>query len=78
LLRRYITDFIAQMQQLSAPVHTRLREDTNFVPTGAGAYFAVRLDGNEVGGGWRALDDNSIPSGGNERVKQARVAPKKY
>lgn len=78
LLRRYIVDFIAQMQQLSAPIYTRLRENTRFVPSGDGAFFPVRIDGNESGGGWRATDDNSLPSAGNERIKQARVRPKKY
>lgn len=78
LLRRYVVDFIAQMQQLSAPIYTRLRENTRFVPTGDGAYFPVRIDGNESGGGWRATDDNALPTAGNERVKQARVRPKKY
>lgn len=78
LLRRYVTDFIAKMQQLSAPVHTRLRENTNFRPSGAGAFFAVEIDGNESGGGWRARDDNSLPAAGNERTKQAQVLPKKY
>jgi hypothetical protein len=33
---------------------------------------------NESGGGWRATDDNTLPSAGNERIKQARVRPKKY
>ena len=78
LLRRYVVDFIAQMQQLSAPIYTQLRENTRFVPSGDGAYFPVRIDGNESGGGWRATDDNVLPSAGNERIKQARVRPKKY
>jgi len=78
LLRRYVIDFIAEMQQLSAPIHTRLRENTRFVPSGDGAYFPVRIDGNESGGGWRGTDDNSLPTAGNERIKQARVRPKKY
>lgn len=78
LLRRYIVDFIAQMQQLSAPIYTRLRENTRFVPTGDGAYFPIRIDGNESGGGWRGTDDNTLPTAGNERIKQARVRPKKY
>jgi hypothetical protein len=38
LLRRYVVDFIAQMQQLSAPIYTRLRENTRFVPSGDGAW----------------------------------------
>jgi hypothetical protein len=66
------------MQQLSAPVHSRLRENTNFRPSGAGAFFAVEIEGNESGGGWRARDDNRLPSAGNERVLQAQVLPKKY
>jgi hypothetical protein len=78
LLRRYVVDFIGQMQQLSAPVHSRLKENTRFIPSGDGAYFAVRIDGNESGGGWRGTDDNTLPSAGNERIKQARVRPKKY
>lgn len=78
LLRRYVVDFIAQMQQLSAPIYTRLRENTRFVPSGDGAFFPVRIDGNESGGGWRATDDNTLPTAGNERIKQARVRPKKY
>lgn len=78
LLRRYVVDFIGQMQQLSAPVHSRLKENTRFIPSGDGAYFAVRIDGNESGGGWRAADDNTLPAAGNERIKQARVRPKKY
>ena len=78
LLRRYVVDYIGQMQQLSAPVHSRLRTNPNFTPSGAGAFFAVRIDGNESGGGWRGADDNTLPSAGNERIKQARVLPKKY
>ena len=78
LLRRYIVDFIAQMQNLSAPIYTQLRENTNFQPSGDGAYFAVRVSGNEAGGGWRATDDNVLPTASNENVKQARVRPKKY
>lgn len=67
-----------QMQQLSSPVHSRLKENTRFQPSGDGAYFAVKIDGNESGGGWRGTDDNTLPAAGNERVKQARVRPKKY
>jgi hypothetical protein len=78
LLRRYIVDFIAQMQNLSAPIYTQLRENTAFTPSGDGAYFAVRISGNEAGGGWRAPDDNTLPTAGTENVKQARVRPKKY
>jgi len=78
LLCRYVVDFIGQMQQLSAPVHSRLKENTRIIPSGDGAYFAVRIDGNESGGGWRATDDNTLPAAGNERIKQARVRPKKY
>ena len=78
LLRRYVVDFIAQMQQLSAPVYSRLKENTKFTPSGEGAFFAVRIDGNESGGGWRAADDNTLPSAGNERIKRCKVEPKKY
>lgn len=78
LMRRYVTDFIAQAQQLSAPLYSQLAVDSNFTPTGDGAYFAIRLDGNESGGGWRGTDDDTIPSAGNERVKQHRVRPKKF
>lgn len=78
LLRRYVTDFIGQMQNLSAPVYSRLQENSNFVPSGEGAYFSVRIAGNEAGGGWRAKDDNVLPSASNEVIKQARVEPKKY
>lgn len=78
LLRRYVVDFIGQMQQLSAPVYSRLKENNRFTPSGEGAFFAVRIDGNESGGGWRAPEDNTLPTGGNERTKQARVTPKKY
>ena len=78
LLRRYVVDFIGQMQQLSAPVYSRLKENSKFTPSGEGAYFAVRIAGNEAGGGWRAKDDNTLPSAGNEQIKQAKVEPKKY
>ena len=78
LLRRYIVDFIAQMQNLSAPIYTQLRENTQFTPSGDGAYFGVRIQGNEAGGGWRATDDNVLPTASNEQIKQARVRPKKY
>ena len=78
LLRRYVIDFIANMQNLSAPIYSRLRENNRFVPSGDGAFFPIRVDGNESGGGWRAPDDNILPASGNERIKQARVRPKKY
>jgi hypothetical protein len=78
LLRRYVVDFIGQMQQLSTPIYSMLKEDSRFTPSGDGAYFAVRLDGNESGGGWRGTDDNTLPTAGNERIKQHRVRPKKY
>lgn len=78
LLRRYVVDFIAQAQQLSTPIYSMLKENSRFVPTGDGAYFPIRIDGNESGGGWRATDDNTLPTGGNERIKQHRVRPKKY
>lgn len=66
------------MQQLSAPIYTQLRENSKFVPSGDGAYFPVRIAGNEAGGAWRATDDNRIPTASNEMVKAARVRPKKY
>ena len=47
LLRRYVVDYISTAQQLSSPIYSRLKEDTRFVPTGDGAYFAIRIDGNE-------------------------------
>ncbi len=78
LLRRYVVDFIGQQQQLSSPIYSRLKVNTRFTPSGEGAFFAVRVDGNESGGAWRGTDDNTLPSAGNERVKQARVRPKKY
>jgi len=78
LLRRYVVNFIGQMQQLSAPVHSRLKENTRFQPSGEGAFFAVRIAGNESGGGWRSKDDNTLPAAGNEQIKQAKVEPKKY
>lgn len=78
LLRRYVVDYISTMQQLSSPIYSMIRENTNFIPSGDGAYFAIRIDGNESGGGWRGTDDNTLPSAGNERIKQARVRPKKY
>lgn len=78
LLRRYVVDFIGQMQQLSAPVHSRLKENTRFTPSGEGAFFAVRIAGNESGGGWRSVDDNTLPTAGNEQIKQAKVGVKKY
>lgn len=78
LLRRYIVDYIAQMQQLSAPIYSRLKENSRFIPSGDGAFFAIRVDGNESGAGWRATDDNQLPTAGNEHIKQARVRPKKY
>lgn len=78
LLRRYVTDYITETQQLSSPVHSRLRESNNFVPTGDGAYFAIRISGNESGGGWRSRDDNQLPVASNEAIKQARVDVKKY
>jgi len=67
-----------QMQQLSAPIYSQLRENTKFQPSGDGAFFPVRIDGNEAGGGWRGTDDNTLPTAGNEKIKQARVRPKKY
>lgn len=73
LKRRYVDDFIAEHQQLSAPLYSQLRVNTNFTPSGAGVFFPLRIDGNESGGGWRAADDNTLPIGGNERIKQAQV-----
>ena len=70
LLRRYVVDFIGQMQQLSTPIYSMLKEDSRFTPSGDGAYFAVRLHGNEAGGAWRGTDDNSLPSASNETIKQ--------
>ena len=78
LLRRYVVDFIAQAQQLSTPIYSMLRENTRFQPAGDGAYFPIRIDGNEAGGGWRGTDDNTLPTSANERIKQHRVRPKKY
>src|SRR3990167_18454 len=78
LLRRYVTDMIAQAQQLSMPIYSQLKEDSRFEPSGDGVYFPINIQGNESGGGWRGTDDNSIPSATNERVKQHRVRPKKY
>ena len=57
LLRRYVTDYIGTMQQLSAPIYSRLKVNSRFTPSGDGAYFSVRVDGNESGGGWRGTDD---------------------
>lgn len=77
LKRRYVTNFIMKTQQLSAPVHSQLPENTNFRPSGAGAFFPVEIDGNESGGQWRAAGNNVLPVPSNERVKQAHVQPKK-
>jgi hypothetical protein len=46
LLRRYVRDYIAQAQQLSMPIYSMLREDSNFQPSGDGAYFPIRIQGN--------------------------------
>lgn len=78
LLRRYVVDYIGQAQQLSAPIYSRLKENTRFIPSGDGAYFPIRIDGNETGGGFRGTDDNRLPAAGNERIRQHRVRPKKY
>lgn len=78
LMRRFVRGFIARSQQLSAPVYSQLRENAEFKPSGAGVYFAVEIDGNESGGGWRAREDNVLPVASNERVKQAQIFPKKY
>lgn len=77
-MRRYVTDFISQAQQLSAPIYSKLKTSTKIQPTGDGARFAVRIDGNETGGAWRGTDDNRLPTAGNERIKQHLVRPKKY
>jgi len=68
LLRRYVTDYIAQAQQLSAPIYSMLKESSKIDPSGDGAFFAIRIDGNEAGIGWRGTDDNRLPSAGNERI----------
>jgi hypothetical protein len=78
LLRRYVVDFIAQGQQLSAPIYTMLKENSRFSPSGDGAYFPIRIAGNEAGGAWRGTDDNRLPGASNENIKQHRVRPKKY
>lgn len=78
LLRRYVRDYIAQAQQLSMPIYSMLREDSNFTPSGDGAFFPIRIQGNESGGGWRGTDDNSLPASSNELIKQHRVRPKKF
>jgi hypothetical protein len=78
LLRRYVVDFIAQMQQLSTPIYSMLKENSRFQPSGDGAFFPVRIEGNEAGGGWRGTDDNSLPAASNENIKSHRVRPKKY
>lgn len=78
LMRRYVVDYIAQAQQLSSPIYSMLRENNKFLPSGDGAYFAVRIAGNESGGGFRGPDDNDLPAAGNEQIKQHRVRPKKY
>lgn len=78
LLRRYVVDYIGQAQNLAAPIWSRVPENSNFIPSGQGAYFPIRLDGNETGGAWRAIDDNQLPSAGNEQIIQAKVVPTKY
>lgn len=78
LLRRYVVDFIAQAQQLSAPIYSMLKENSRFTPSGDGAYFPIRIAGNEAGGAWRGTDDNRLPGASNENIKQHRVRPKKY
>jgi len=78
LLRRYVTDYIVQAQNLSAPIWSMIKESSKISPTGDGAFFSVRIAGNEAGGGWRAADDNRLPTASNEQIKQHRVRPKKY
>jgi len=78
LKRRYVSGYVEQAQNLSMPIYSMLRTDSNYTPSGDGAFFAVNIQGNEVGGGWRGTDDNSLPAAGNEQVKQFRVRPKKF
>ncbi len=78
LKRRYSQDFIVQTQKLSAPIFSMLRENMDARPSGAGLVFVLEIDGNEIGGAWRAPDDNTLPPTGSERVKQALVTPAKY
>ena len=77
LLRRYVRDYIAQAQQLSMPIYSMLREDSNFTPSGDGAFFPIRISGNESGGGWRGTDDNSLPASSNEVLKGRTTADRK-
>ena len=48
LMRRYVTDYIGSLQQLSSPIYSRIKTNGKFQATGDGARFAVRIDGNEV------------------------------
>jgi len=48
------------------------------MPSGDGAYFPIRIAGNEAGGAWRGTDDNRLPGSSNEQIKTHRVRPKKY
>jgi len=43
LKRRYVDDYVSKTQQLSAPISSRLRENTNFRPSGEGAYVDGRF-----------------------------------
>lgn len=40
--------------------------------------MTVQETKSSKGGGWRATDDNRLPTAGNEQIKQHRVRPKKY
>lgn len=78
LKRRYSQDFIVQTQKLSAPIYSMLRENMDARPSGAGLVFVLEISGNEIGGAWRSVDDNTLPATGSEVVKQAIVTPAKY
>ena len=78
LKRRYSQDFIIQTQKLSAPIWSMIQENVDARPSGAGFVFPIEIDGSEIGGVWRAADDNTLPTAGTERVKQALAKPVKY
>ena len=40
LIRRYAKDLVNQMQSLSAPLHSQLKANTQFTPSGQGTYFS--------------------------------------
>lgn len=48
LMRRYVTDYISQAQNLSAPIWSRIKQSSTITPSGDGSYFAVKIDGNEA------------------------------